>query len=294
MAAKVCFGSAGDLGLRCLPPEIFRMILQYLDVPNEIRVLDEAILNHELRSLYLQSLHGMTIEEFSHVIPSPQSNRKAIVNIYWLLNKNIRPLNIRISDYLEGILFLIFQSRFTLTTLSIDFKHSFPIKFTSDLARIGHFPSLTSLVIDDWPETSASDFVTFCSKNTQLQSLHIRSTDFSSEILSSFLPFCESLLKLEISYNQRFNDECIEALVTATPKLQWLSVAETPIQSLQSIKSILDSFSSLRYFDLTFCSELSLNAKKYYVQEFCVPMIRSRLKSYNPWIEKTLRYHCCK
>jgi hypothetical protein len=271
MAAKVCFGSAGDLGLRCLPPEIFRMILQYLDVPNEIRVLDEAILNHELRSLYLQSLHGMTIEEFIC------SDETTVMDIFWLLEKQIRLSQIHLTKYYEGILLLIFQSRLTLTSLTISFSPSFPSGFLSDLARIGNFPSLMSFTSDNWPQSSAYEFISFCSTNPQLEDLdfYMVVTDMMAiSIFSIFIIEFPHLRILNLSQNKWFNDECVEILTKAAPKLESLDVSSTQIQSLQSIKSILDTFPSLTYLSISKCP-VSVEVKKYYFREFCVRGIRS-------------------
>jgi Leucine-rich repeat (LRR) protein len=273
MKGSVClnFGSPGGLGLRCLPPEIFRMVLQYLRIPSEIRALDNAILNHELRSLYLQTLNGMTLEEYHH----NQRSCLTTIDVYWMLMKNIRFLKISMEDYSEGTVFLIFNSRHTLTSLSLCFDSSHPNRISSDLARIGHFPSLVSLTIRSRVSpTHAFPIESFCSKNPQLETLEIKRIHISSEIFSKTLQFCHNLTNLDVSNNQWFNDECVEMLIRNLPKLQCLDVRDTSIESLQSIKSILDSFPSLTYH-CAYESKLSLEAKKYYLQEYCIRRILS-------------------
>jgi hypothetical protein len=47
--------------LEILPPEIFRMILQFLSPLRELVLLDQALLNHRLRLFYLRTIERMTI-----------------------------------------------------------------------------------------------------------------------------------------------------------------------------------------------------------------------------------------
>jgi hypothetical protein len=266
--AKVCVRS----GFGCLPPKIFRLILQYLHIPSrEIRALERAILNHELRSLYLQSLHGMTIKEYR---PYRSYCSNLIQDTYWLLKKNLRILKINVTEHQDGILFLIYRSRLNLTSLSIDFSR-FPSVFPSELARIGQFPSLTSISFISWPKNSASDFVSLCSKNPQIQSLRINRSDFSRDIFSRFFPCGDNLIELDVSRCVWFTDECVQSLIVAAPKLQSLQATDTKIQSLQSIQSILNSYPSLKYLSLESCNSLSREAQNYFIREYCVPRLRS-------------------
>jgi hypothetical protein len=64
--------------LEILPPEIFRMILQFLELPKELIHLDNAILNHRLRSFYLKTIEGMKGEISENVIVDYYDHRKSV------------------------------------------------------------------------------------------------------------------------------------------------------------------------------------------------------------------------
>jgi hypothetical protein len=82
----VCFDWVVGSVLEFIPLEIFRTILEYLHI-KEIVPLDNAILSHSLRPLYLQTLDGMTCPLYSggmrYLHPHP------LMEAAWYLKRNI-------------------------------------------------------------------------------------------------------------------------------------------------------------------------------------------------------------
>jgi hypothetical protein len=251
--------------LEVLPPEIFRMILQFLELPEKLIPLDNAILNHRLRSFYLQAIDGMTIKTL------PYLERSKCVA--WMLNKNILPTRLRFPEFDHLYPALIDRSRLALQSLSIRHQDS---KINSLFRFLGHFPSLTELDVKLIYSNQTFHFVHFLSLNPQLKQLSVPSLSTPSpEFIHGILQICPNLTNLSVSRIGWFGDDCVTLLLQAgLSKLENLDLSLTSVRKHDSIVRLLETFPLLKSLEICFCP-VSMNTKIYFLNEYALPRLRS-------------------
>jgi hypothetical protein len=251
--------------LEVLPPEIFRMILQFLELPEKLIPLDNAILNHRLRSFYLQAIDGMTIKTL------PYLERSKCVA--WMLNKNILPTRLRFPEFDHLYPALIDRSRLALQSLSIRHQDS---KINSLFRFLGHFPSLTELDVKLIYSNQTFHFVHFLSLNPQLKQLSVPSLSTPSpEFIHGILQICPNLTNLSVSRIGWFGDDCVPLLLQAgLSKLENLDLSLTSVRKHDSIVRLLETFPLLKSLEICFCP-VSMNTKIYFLNEYALPRLRS-------------------
>jgi hypothetical protein len=250
--------------LEILPAELFRMILQFLKIPKELTVVDNAIVNHRLRSWYLKAIDGMMI------ISADQGN------IFWLLRKNILPSKLYLIDFDYHHLSLIERSRQVLHSLKFNCRVD---SVSPIFLFLGHFPHLYQLTISNCLSLTSSDFIPFLKINPQLKSLslNVRSNQSlnMTEIIQAISQSCINLTELDLSENHWFGDECVSLLTQGQLlKLDILRVGGTSIQEHESVVRILKSFPRLSSLRINECN-ISMNTKIYFLNEYALPRFRS-------------------
>jgi hypothetical protein len=262
--------------LEILPPEIFRMILQFLSPLGELVLLDQALLNHRLRLFYLRTIERMPI---SGVKISPERSWRHedydFWAVNWLLSRKIISTDLYFSDFNHpSFPLLIVQSRLVLQSLSIH-QETPQMMDDSLFLSLGHMPSLTSLNIFELHATRISSFIHFLSLNPRLKELSLpHHSDPSGELVYSVSQTCVNLRKLYAA-GDWFGDDHVTLLTQGRlSKLEELVLLETSVQAHDSIVNILKAFPVLKSFQLD-TSELSPTTKVYYLNEYALPCLKS-------------------
>jgi hypothetical protein len=263
--------------LEILPSEIFRMILQFLSPHRELVLLDTAMVNHRLRSFYLTTIEGMTINGVR--ISSEKSwYHEDFRAVNWLLNRKILPTQIYLSNCNPfSFPLLVDRSRLVLQCLSI---HQTPQMDDSLFLSLEHFPSLTSLNISSIYEDQISSFIHFLSLNPQLEELtlpdiiyYLEFDSSSRELVRGISQTCINLTKFYAS--SWFDDHHVALLIQGRlSKLEELDLAEASVRGHDSIVNLMKAFPDLK----TLCIDtyqLSPTTKVYYLNEYALPRLRS-------------------
>jgi hypothetical protein len=245
-----------------LPPELFRMIIQFLNIPKELIRFDNAILNHRLRSFYHQTIDRMPIEKCR--LTTRDSD------IIWFLNKNIIPLEISIDHIHFNSLLLLERSRPILQSLFFYRRPQIELHF------LGHFPFLTQFTLYSFKSSSMPSLIRFLELNPQLESLHFPDINsLSSELISGISRFSPNLKSLDVSLNRWFGDDCVSLLIQGgLSKLETLTIPLTSVRQHDSIVNILRSFPRLKCLDATFYN-FSMETNIFYLNEYALPRLMS-------------------
>jgi hypothetical protein len=265
--------------LEILPSEIFRMILQFLSPHRELVLLDTAMVNHRLRSFYLTTIEGMTINGVR--ISSQKSwYHEDFRAVNWLLNRKILPTQISLSNCNPfSFPLLVDRSRLVLQCLSIH-QEKPQMMDNSLFLSLGRFPSLTSLNISSIHANQISSFIHFLSLNPQLENLTLPDltsgldVDHSSrELVRGISQTCINLTRLTAS--SWFEDDHVALLIQGRlSKMEELDLAEASIRGHDSIVNLMKAFPDLK----TLCIDtyqLSPTTKIYYLNEYALPRLRS-------------------
>jgi hypothetical protein len=280
------------------------MILQFLEVSKKFIRLDNAILNHSLRSLYLQALDGMTTSSYLvHPVspgfcfdhgpsfgfrPKEPLQLKDAMKTGWIVNRNIHPLNISLYECNhENYFHLVEISRHVVQSL-----HFSECQGVETIFRLGNFPALKKLHV--YMCCQQSDILQFLALNPQLEDLKFCMKSFSLDLFSEISVSCPKLTHLDISWNEWCTDECISHIIRGFPNLRHLAISSKRVRQHDSIVSILSSYPLLRSLDIHNC-DLSANTRLYYLNEFAFPCATSDdqelqeigLKSYDLTISVT-------
>jgi hypothetical protein len=251
------------------------MILQFLKIPKELIVVDNAIVNHRLRSWYLKTINGMTIDQ------SYFDNQHLKISV-WLMIKNILPTKLIFRDFKHhSSIYLLERSRRVLHSLIFQAGDSVSRIFLAgdSVMFLGHFPHLYQLTISNCLSLTSSDFIPFLKINPQLKSLslNVRSNQSlnMTEIIQAISQSCINLTELDLSENHWFGDECVSLLTQGQLlKLDILRVGGTSIQEHESVVRILKSFPRLSSLRINECN-ISMNTKIYFLNEYALPRFRS-------------------
>lgn len=220
--------------LETLPSELFHLILEYLEL-NELFILDQAVLNVTLRSLFLTSLHKISLDQIDQT--------DSIIE--WILSRGIVVREI----YCQGNSWetqLIQNSKSHCHTLIIDDSDI-------DLEFIGVCPALKKLSMLQFDEDFLTRFQNFLSINPTIKEIEIgqRHRGFEIDIASS-LCCCSNLRSLQLQDLPWVDDEFVSQLLKGSLDLYSLDLWLTGITSA-SIPLLLDAFPNLCFFFFCQC-----------------------------------------
>jgi hypothetical protein len=259
------------------------MILQFLKIPKELIVVDNAIVNHRLRSWYLKTINGMTIDQ------SYFDNQHLKISV-WLMIKNILPTKLIFRDFKHhSSIYLLERSRRVLHSLIFQAGDSVSRIFLAgdSVMFLGHFPHLYQLTISNCLSLTSSNFIPFLKINPQLKALHLSvPSPNMTEIISAISQSCINLTKLDLSENQWFGDECVSLLTQGQLlKLEILDLSETSLREHDSIVNLLKSFPRLSSLRINECN-ISMNTKIYFLNEYVSSEIpKSRFCTPRDWCD---------
>jgi hypothetical protein len=270
-------GAAVVTPLEIVPAEIFRTILQFLSL-EELLPLDNAILNHRLRSFYLGAIEGMTT---GHVSFDDEDLLKSV----WCLNRKILPTRLNFFDFNHfSYPMIIDRSRRALRSLSLSQtgRRRGDPTIDSIFLFLGHFPSLTELDVSSIRLKTSSNFARFLSLNPQLKELSLpRLKNPSTEFIRDLSQACPNLTELDVS-QRWFGDDFVTLLTQGRlSKLEKLDIEETSVREHDSIVNLLKAFPLLKSLRIP-SFHLSMTTKVYFLNEYALP----RLKSEDPQLQK--------
>jgi hypothetical protein len=254
--------------LEILPPELFRLILEFLEHPKGLIPLDNAILSHRLRPFYLNAIERMTLS--LHI-----GTARNYLTSVWLLNRKILPTSIWIFPFDHpSYLLLIERSRLVLKSLSISYSANANVD--AMLLFLGNFPHLIQLDINSINFNATSNFVRFLCANPQLEKLTVPFLNTPSrEFIRDISQCCPNLKELYASKNNWFDDACVTLLIQGRlQKLEHLELGSTAVLEEASIVNILTHFPLLKSFTIRNCN-FSMNTKFYFMNEYALPRWRS-------------------
>lgn len=201
--------------------------------------MDIAIMNHELRSHYLQTINGM-------IIPSFYGDNGDIIN--WIIMRNILPMEIEVSLTYPTDISVISHSKSVLTTLTITLENA-EFNFFNEFKAIGNIPCLTSL--DYGKINNFYQLSSFVIKNPQLQRLSLTVDNPLGLPETLKIQNFPSLRELDLSLNSWLKDRYVNDLVKGKLNLLSLNISYTSITRIQSIRSILEGFPNLCFLDFS-------------------------------------------
>lgn len=213
-----------------LPIELFRYILQYLTIP-ELGKIEGAILNHNLRSHYLRSIHGMEIE---------YADISTNEIIKFIQQRGIQLQKIEITHLCADKLPLIAQINTKLKYLSLFCN-------TKQLGDLGLCPLLRQLSIS-YACIDIKQLLKFLRTNSQLSSVHIDTQSIiPPQLLLNSFQYCTNLQHLDLSSCRWIDDSFIQLFI-ANPVLQLKSIflQYTSIRSDEIIQSLLRAYPQLQ------------------------------------------------
>jgi hypothetical protein len=240
------------------PLDIIRMILHHLTL-KEIGIFDNAVLNHESRPYFLESLHGFPLDQAKKTLNSP-------LEIKWLLSRHVSLTELGIQSWCHGstgyqdnCMALISQNRSTLR--SIEFPTSyFDDKFFNVIILC---PKLTSINFEGAVNLTADAIVTLLSheSQSQLTSLNIsKSQSWTSQSIALIAQKCPKLESLTLTYLRFVSDRDIQALVQGCRHFRTLGVSGTSISD-HSIHLLLEAYPSIEVLEVENCQHVSLEGQ---------------------------------
>jgi hypothetical protein len=235
MRAKFLFAPARDVIemslLTLLPPDLLRVLLSFLTL-QDIFIFDSALLNHELRSLYLSATHGHQI-----AYANKYSMRRGL---HWVLNRGMLAHDLLITKEFEWFREFASKSMNTLRTLSI---YSSDIS-DSELERM-ICPNLVSLTCSGCPEITSQGFQTFFSHCRNLRSLCLSETSSpSSAVIAIIIAHCPNLRQIRVSDDEWWTDASLDLLARSSLRLESLDLRHSLV-SLEPISLLIKKMPSL-------------------------------------------------
>jgi hypothetical protein len=218
-----------------LLPELLHLILEHLNY-SEILRFDLAVLNHSLRSLFIDALRLLQPEFFSRPLDS--------LDIDWLTHRGILIPTIKFCGFNESGVGYISKFRSSIQSIEINLRRGYKAS-NSDLVRIGRCPLMTSLSLPDSTIT-IKNLEKLLKSNPQLESLSLQGCQKLTETaISTVVKYCPKLKVLNISGNLWVADDAIEILVTGCPHLTKIDLSGTMISD-ECIEDLLAQFPRLR------------------------------------------------
>lgn len=228
-----------------LPCELFRLILEYLLVP-DLGKLDIAIVNHELRFTYLSNLNGLILPRYRFSSEGIMGMSRYDQLISWLMKRNIIILRVILSS-------LDCRSSYCYNLNSQPRIQSLRLEYHPNecLSHIGNCPSLTELAYVGFHFYRS---LSFFEENPQITrfTLSVRDRIWAVSLAHIF-ELCPNVTSLDLSNNQWLGDESVSVLVNSNLNLISLSLGETAIREDASVRLILNSFPNLQYLSFANC-----------------------------------------
>jgi hypothetical protein len=195
-----------------LPIDVYRELLKYFRSA-EIGILDLAILNRQLREVFLSALSGIVLARYDSNVD--------LLPITWLTQRKILAREIKISDSLDPMLpQCILQSKSIIEVLVL---LNTSVK-DAEFRQIGFCPKLKSLSLLDY-SISPRGLEDFLRMNPQLESLSIsRCHHYSDDILVALAGACLYLQHLDISRCNWVTDASLELIGNSPLKLKALDI----------------------------------------------------------------------
>lgn len=232
-----------------LPIDIFRIILEYLTLPDLGR-LDKAILNHAFRSFYLSSMKSMILYN------DESFNRHQDIFI-WLNLRDIRPKS------------TIITGDATPWKLITPVLYSLTITRMPKKCEIGFLPSLKKL---DIKEKASVILEPLLNKTPELRVLMISRGDYSLDFYTFLSQKCRNLLHFVPPPS--FNDASLESMLSASPlRLQILLLEKTSVMFDISIKHLLRAIPTLHI--LTLPHRFSVEIHMQCLHQITIPSLQS-------------------
>jgi hypothetical protein len=233
-----------------LPLDLYRELFRYLQI-DDLGRLDLALLNHQLREVYLYSLSGTSISDIDYY-----SIRQLIP---WLIQRNILTKEFKIRSWLiANVLQFIIQSKPVLKDLVLSDTNV----NGSDLQKIGLCPKLKCLSLPLSNGLTDRGIEQFLRNNPQLEKLSIsQNPRLSNAILEVILDVCSHLQHLDLSHCSWVTDASLDLIEKSTLKLKSLDLLMCNV-SKEKIKELIErspSLSFLRVGGFHFDQDLQLS-----------------------------------
>jgi hypothetical protein len=228
--------------LALLPQDLLRVILSFLKL-KEICVFDSALLNHELRSLYLSATHGHRLiidaNRFDH--------------LPWVLDRGMLAHDMRILNGFERFRELAFRSMTALRKLSV---------FSSDISdsELEELicPNLLSLTCADCAVITPRGLQAFLSHCSNLQCLCLGNTSSpSSDLIPIIITHCPNLRDLQVSNDDWWTDASLTLLTGSSLRLESLDLSHSLV-GYEPIALLIQQMPSLLQLKTHFRSPVAL------------------------------------
>lgn len=265
--------------LLSLPQEIFHKTLQYLYF-NDLSYLDQAIVNHIQRPIYLEKLRGLILLPGSLLLNSSdeeggqeeedQGEDKCYFHVsecLWLLQREVYPTWIRIMDSSSTLHDLLLKSLPYLQTLEIHTKlNSFRelLKIIPNLKTFRDFQGI--------PETL---LLKFLENNRQVEEIKLADGRYSGKV-SFALAKCHDLKNVDISGNKWVTDVTLPPLAGAV-NLTSLNFYGTNVKKLETIQFFEQSLPNLRHMMPPKVFRTKEFFRKYVLPSFDSPDLETQL-----------------
>jgi hypothetical protein len=229
--------------MESLPPELFRIIFESLDL-TELISLDKAFaLNHRLAALLQLCFQRFPVNDFlsyPHHLPK----------LHWVERKQITIANISMYDFNPPGLAILSYHQATLQSLMLsgDSRPAFGHLLQSD-----RVPLLTSLSLENCNRLPWDSLHKFLARHPRLERLALSSCDSSSQPVNPLLlvtKHCPHLTHLTLRYNSWVSDTLV-ALLPLGSTLRSIDLSFTNVQEQATIVHLMDSCPHLCYLFFT-------------------------------------------
>jgi hypothetical protein len=239
-----------------LPREIFRLVFEYL-LLDDMREVDNAFMNSELRPLYLSQLSGLILKDEVALTEKLSC---------WFLFRNILVTQPFFEKFSYSSLPLLSNSQSVITQMSFmnsETAQFFP--FLKDYPFLDSF-SASSCGISD------KLFENFLSLNPRLTCLIVSDeNELSAAAVTAIIRYCENLEELDVSRNEWFTDESLLQLIQGCPILEYLDISDTGVTRIESIHALLDAHP----LQSLLCRGLPLEIERLCLRQVLLPSVMS-------------------
>jgi hypothetical protein len=240
------------------PIDVIRVILQSLTM-EELGRFDSALLNRDCRSLFLQSIAGISVVDI---------NQRAMKReeIPWLLSRKIALTHLKIiprlsliipsdfGDHEEAFLSLISQNQSSLQSIAVGHSpYSKKLFFAFQECK-----NLNSINVDGCSITEES--ILLMLEGKQIRSLSISQCGLSSDAIKSIAMMCPQLQHLAAKYLRALTDAEVAVIAEACPNIQSLNLSGTEISD-RSIPLLLKAYPNIEAIFVEDCPRLSTAQK---------------------------------
>jgi hypothetical protein len=198
--------------LTFLPQDILRLLLSFLRL-KEICDFDSALLNHELRSLYLSATQGHRLIIYSCIYTT-------FNHLAWVLDRGMLAHDMQIDEF-GPFRELAFRSMTVLTRLSV-----FSLDISDSELEQLNCPNLLCLTCVDCAAITSRGLGAFLSHCRNLQRLDLGNTlSPSSDLIPIITAHCTNLRHLYISNDDWWTDDSLTLLAGSSLRLEYLDLS---------------------------------------------------------------------